>query len=38
MNEKIKDVIGAIFEWMIILTILGAVGFGIVKIEENKNV
>ena len=34
MNEKIKDVIGAIIEWAIILTILGAVGFmifGIVK-------
>ena len=32
MNEKIKDVIGAIFELTIILTILCAVGFGIVKI------
>lgn len=32
MNEKIKDVIGAIFEWTIILTILDAVGFGIFRI------
>ena len=34
MSEKIKDVIGAIIEWTIILTILGAIGFGIVEIVK----
>ena len=34
MNEKIKDVIGTIIEWTIILTILGAVGFVIVGIVK----
>lgn len=34
MSEKIEDVIGAIFEWMIVLTILGSVVFGIVEIVK----
>ncbi len=34
MSEKIKDAIGAIIEWTIILTILGAIGFGIVGIVK----